>query len=154
MLDYCDNLPQAVFEEIFADGTGRFLEICRMDGTNDTLMLTNFVTEATRLRLNDWSDATFDVFKAKIHEYKKTVEEYSETSKDDTASLDDDFDGYEFLFQNAQGKAAKKRFTKVECSPRAKLLRNSLLSNIEAMGQSITEQEKRQVLAELLQEYC
>ncbi|MDD6135075.1 MAG: restriction endonuclease subunit S [Selenomonadaceae bacterium] len=154
MLDYCDNLPQAVFEEIFADGTGRFLEICRMDGTNDTLMLTNIVREATGLRLNDWSDATFDVFKAKIHEYKKTVEEYSETSKDDTASLDDDFDGYEFLFQNAQGKAAKKRFTKVECSPRAKLLRNSLLSNIEAMGQSITEQEKRQVLAELLQEYC
>jgi len=37
---------------------------------------------------------------------------------------------------------------------RAKLLRNSLVANIEAMGQSISEQEKRQVIAEILQEYC
>ena len=61
---------------------------------------------------------------------------------------------YEFTFLNAQGKAAKKRFAKIDYSPRAKLLRNSLLANIEAMGQSISEQEKRQVIAEILQEFC
>ncbi len=154
MLDYCGNQPQAIFEEIFADGTGRFLEICRMEHTNDKVLLTDIVREATGLRLNDWSDETFDIFKSKIHGYKKTVEDYFITSEDEVLPLNEDFAGYEFMFLNAQGKAAKKRFAKVEYSPRAKLLRNSLLSSIDAMGQSISEEEKRQVLAEILQEYC
>lgn len=154
MLDYCDNLPQAVFEKIFSDGTGRFLEICRIEHNNDKELLTDIVREATGLRLNDWSDETFDIFKSRIKGYKKTVADFSVTSKDEAISLNEGFAGYEFMFLNAQGKAAKKRFAKVDYSPRAKLLRNSLLSSIDAMGQSISEEEKRQVLAEILQEYC
>lgn len=154
MLDFCDSLHQAVFEEIFSDGTSRFLELCQSNGINDEELLHNIVREATGLRLTDWSDQTFSDFKAKIEMYRKTATDFTPKNYVEDTETDDVLNGYEFTFLNEQGKKAKKRFDKIDYSPRAKLLRNSLLANIDAMGQSISEQEKRQVIAEILQKYC
>jgi hypothetical protein len=112
------------------------------------------VREATGLRLTDWSDQTFSDFKVKIEMYRKTATDFTPKNYVEDTETDDVLNGYEFTFLNEQGKTAKKRFDKVDYSPRAKLLRNSLLANIDAMGQSISEQEKRQVIAEILQKYC
>ena len=154
MLDFCDGLPLAVFEEIFADGTSKFLELCRTDGINDNELLHSIVRYATGLRLTDWSDQTFIDFQNKIKQYKETACGFEVEDSQERVVTEEPHSDYEFTFLNAQGKAAKKRFAKIEYSPRAKLLRNSLLANIEAMGQSISEQEKRQVIAEILQEFC
>ena len=154
MLDFCDSLPLAVFEEIFADGTSKFLELCRTDGINDNELLHSIVRYATGLRLTDWSDQTFVDFQNKIKQYKETACGFEVEDSQESVATEEPHSDYEFTFLNAQGKAAKKRFAKIDYSPRAKLLRNSLLANIEAMGQSISEQEKRQVIAEILQEFC
>ena len=154
MLDFCEGLPQAVFEEIFADGTSKFLELCRTEGINDDDLLHSIVRTATGLRLTDWSDQTFTDFHSKIKQYKETACNFEMEEAPESDAVETLHSDYEFMFLNAQGKAIKKRFAKVDYSMRAKLLRNSLLANIEAMGQSISEQEKRQVIAEILQEYC
>jgi hypothetical protein len=154
MLDFCEGLPQAVFEEIFADGTSKFLELCRTEGINDDDLLHSIVRTATGLRLTDWSDQTFTDFHSKIKQYKETACNFEMEEAPESVAVETLHSDYEFMFLNAQGKATKKRFAKVDYSMRAKLLRNSLVANIEAMGQSISEQEKRQVIAEILQEYC
>jgi hypothetical protein len=112
------------------------------------------VRYATGLRLTDWSDQTFVDFQNKIKQYKETACGFEVEDSQESVATEEPHSDYEFTFLNAQGKAAKKRFAKIDYSPRAKLLRNSLLANIEAMGQSISEQEKRQVIAEILQEFC
>ena len=48
------------------------------------------------------------------------------------------------------GKAVTKRFEHTEISSRAKLLLNTITDEIDSMGRSISEQEKRQVLMEVL----
>lgn len=154
LLDFCEGLPQAVFEEIFADGTSKFLELCRTDEINDDDLLHSIVRTATGLRLTDWSDQTFADFHSKIKQYKETACSFDMEGAPESVDMEALHSDYEFMFLNAQGKAIKKRFAKVDYSMRAKLLRNSLVANIEAMGQSISEQEKRQVIAEILQEYC
>lgn len=47
-----------------------------------------------------------------------------------------------------------KRFEKVEFSKRAKLLKNMITADVESMGTSISDQEKRQIMMEILQKLC
>jgi hypothetical protein len=61
---------------------------------------------------------------------------------------------YKLVIVNKDGSEAVKTFGKTEYSQRAKLLLNEMTTSLEEMGQSISEQEKRQVLIELLEKLC
>ena len=52
------------------------------------------------------------------------------------------------------GSSEVKRFDRVETSKRGQLLYNSILSEIDSMGYSISEQEKRQILMDILKGMC
>ena len=45
-------------------------------------------------------------------------------------------------------------FDSVECSPRANLLKNQIVSSLDEMGQAVSADEKRQVLFDVLKEMC
>ena len=53
-----------------------------------------------------------------------------------------------------QGNAVVKRFERVETTPRGKLLYNTITGDLDAMGAAISEQEKRQILMEILKTLC
>ena len=53
-----------------------------------------------------------------------------------------------------EGNQITKRFEKVESSNRGKLLYNAITSSLDSMGQAISEQEKRQILMEILKKLC
>ena len=61
---------------------------------------------------------------------------------------------YSLTYMADDGTSVTKKFARVEQTPRGKLLMNSLLSDIETMGHSISEQEKRQILMEVLKKLC
>jgi Ca2+-binding EF-hand superfamily protein len=47
-----------------------------------------------------------------------------------------------------------KRFDRVDETGRGKLLYNQVTAAIESMGRSISDQEKRQILIEILKDLC
>ena len=55
---------------------------------------------------------------------------------------------------DSEGREVVKTFNRSEYSTRAKLLYNEITNSIDEMGQSITEQEKRQILIEILEKLC
>lgn len=61
---------------------------------------------------------------------------------------------YQITFLNEKGETEIKRFERIKISQRGKLLFNNLTADIEAMGTAITEQEKRQILIDILQSLC
>ena len=61
---------------------------------------------------------------------------------------------YQITFLDDAGTTTTKRFGRVEISKRGKLLLNAITSDIESMGHSISEQEKRQILMEVLKKMC
>ena len=61
---------------------------------------------------------------------------------------------YTLTFQDDEGNAVSKSFEKCEYSSRAKLLLNEITDAVDSMGQSISENEKRQVLMEVLEKLC
>ena len=151
--DWCESLESEAFEELFNDGTDRCLALFKTVTNDETTFITRLAKLATGLRLEDWADRTFTSFKEKLEQYRKTaVEFHSEKpaaleKKGETAS-------YQLTYVDDEGVTVTKRFNKVEYSKRGKLLLNAINAEIEAMGQAITEQEKRQILMEVIKKLC
>ena len=61
---------------------------------------------------------------------------------------------YQITFADEDGASTTRRFDKVEVSARGKLLFNQITASLDAMGHAITEQEKRQILMEVLKKLC
>lgn len=154
MQDWCDGLPAGAVEELFEDGTDKFIFVCRQNDGDETEWLLQIAKITTGLRFNDWDQNTYKIFCDKVNQYKDTAERFVGTVNGMGDFGDAMTSGFEFSFVNDQGKVQRRRFTLVDYTPRAKLLLNSIKGDIEAMGQSISEQEKRQVVAEILQNLC
>lgn len=149
--DWCDSLNPAVFEQLFDNGADRCISFFK-SATNDeddfVLQLSRIVTD---LRIEDWDDKTIKLFERNLKEYKSTAEDYSGSSDQ---SICDATNTYSLTYLSDDGKTITKRFDRVEQSKRGRLLMNSLLADIESMGHSISETEKRQILMEVLKKYC
>jgi len=151
--DWCESLNPLAFEQLFGDGT----EVCLnhfKTVTNDentfTIRLAKIVTD---LRVQDWDDNTYSQFMERLSAHKLTAEEFVSGDVKDTTESDVS-STYQLTFLNDNGEAYTRRFSKVEESKRGKLLFNQIISALDSMGQSISEQEKRQILMEILKKMC
>lgn len=149
--DWCETLDPHVFEQLFENGTDKCLGLFKEVTNDEETFIARLAKAATDLRVEDWDDDTVDRFKEKLAMYKKTAEEFQsgESESDDSAAST-----YEIRFRSDDGSSEIKRFDRVETSKRGKLLYNSILSEIDSMGYSISEQEKRQILMDILKKMC
>lgn len=149
--DWLEILPEDINNHIFDNGTDKCLKLFH-DITADTDgFIVAIAKLATGLRIEDWTSETFFKFKKRIEEYKRTAENYTVEevdTKQDEISIQPN--QYQVLFMDDNSKVIIKKFDRVERSKRADLLYNMLESQLSAMGQSISESEKRQVVMELL----
>lgn len=150
--DWCEKLDQAVFEQLFTDGTDRCLAAFKAVTNDEELFIAKTAKIATDLRIEDWNEDIVAMFERNMKQYRETAEKFARVS--DAVEKDTPTEGYELTFQDANGNTVTKRFGKVEESKRGKLLYNSIISQIESMGQAISEQEKRQILMEVLKDMC
>lgn len=94
---------------------------------------------------------TYFQFESNLKMYKETAENYirSVERKGDYQEVLEE-NQYKISFFDKSGRLLVKKMRKFEKSPRSKLLYNSIEAQLEAMGQSLSEEEKRQVLLEIL----
>lgn len=149
--DWCETLDQHVFEQLFEDGTDKCLGLFKEVTNDEETFIARLAKAATGLRVEDWDDSTINRFVENLKMYKKTAEEFR---RDEAVGDDSVASTYEIRFRSNDGSAEVKRFDRVETSKRGKLLYNSILSEIDSMGYSISEQEKRQILMDILQKMC
>ena len=149
--DWCDSLNPAVFEQLFDNGADRCIGFFREVTNDEKTFVIRLAKLVTDLRLEDWDEKTVDLFIERLKEYKSTAEEFS---GDTISDIGDSTNAYSLTYIDETGGTVTKRFDKVEQSKRGKLLMNSLLADIESMGHSISEQEKRQILMEVLKKLC
>lgn len=149
--DWCEKIDSNAFEQLFNDGTDRCLAVFKAVTNDEDLFITKVAKMATDLRLEDWDHDVISVFEKNMEQYRQTAEAFKYSGKDVAA---DTTEGYELTYKDDKGNSVTKRFSKVEESSRGKLLHNAILSQLDSMGQAISEQEKRQVLMEVLKGMC
>lgn len=150
--DWCESLDQAAFEQLFPDGTERCLGLFKSITNDDDLTISRLAKLATDLRIEDWDDRVKDLFTANIGKYKKTAEEYHSTVQENANT--ESTSAYQVTYTDENGVAVTKRFEKVEGTGRGKLLHNQVTAALDSMGRSISDQEKRQILMEILRKLC
>ena len=148
--DWCESLNEKSKQYLYSNNENRILELI-VNVTNDENSFVQRLAKAvTSLRIDDWNNDMVDGFLRDLQIFKTTIEDYNnrkETATETAAS-------YEIIFTDTNGEKIPKRFDKIEYSDRAKLLFNEMTAQLEDYGQSITEQEKRQVLIDILGELC
>lgn len=149
--DWCETIDSKAFEQLFADGTEKCLGLFKTISNDEETFISRLAKTITDLRLDDWDDNKASEFLNKLAEHKKTAEEFhSEDSCEEKGIAN----SYQISFVDENGLVTTKRFERIEETKRGKLLFNAITADLEAMGHSISEQEKRQILMEILKRLC
>lgn len=148
--DWYESLSEKTKQYLYTGNENRILELISNITNDEKAFIGRLAKTVTFLRIDDWNSDTIKVFLRDLRTFKDTIEAFNnkkDTEVDGTTS-------YEIVFTDSSGNKVPKRFDKTEYSNRAKLLLNEMTAQLEEYGQSITEQEKRQVLIELLEKLC
>lgn len=150
-----EGVPVLAKEYLYPNGAERLFSLASVVSNNEYLFIEKMALSLTGLQIKDWNDDMVLSFLEKLKSFVAAIKEYAQTHKSEktekaqnAASSDG---SYEILFCSSDGQSQKKKFTKIPYSKRAKLLLNDMENAMEEMGQSITPQEKRQVLMDLLE---
>lgn len=150
--DWCEIIDQSAFEQLFADGTERCLGLFRSITNDDDLTISRLAKLATDLRLEDWDDKIRELFIKNMKQYKSTAENHQSIKKNITSA--NETSAYQISFKDENGEMVTKRFERVENTGKGKLLHNQVIAALDSMGRSISNQEKRQILMEILKDLC
>lgn len=149
--DWCDSLNAQVFEQLFPNGTDRCLKLFKAITNDEDAFICALAKLATGLRVEDWNDQTIRSFCERIQLYHDTAVSFI---GDEVPETVENTNTYQISFVNEDGETVTKRFDRTEYSRRGKLLYNQITSSLDAMGHAVSEQEKRQVLMEILKTMC
>lgn len=120
--------------------------------TNDEQMFIERLAKAViGLRIDDWNSTNVSEYKTNLEQIKNTIVEFDSSEYSSSSSINSKC---KLVFSDDSGNEITRVIDKVECSKMAQLLYNDITSAIDEMGQAVSEQEKRQVLIEVLKKLC
>lgn len=149
--DWCEILDWQVFEQLFSNGAEKLLQLFQHVHNDEKEFIADLARTLTGLRIEDWDDKTKDKFLQILIEYKNTAESFMGTKEIEESSLTST---YELSFKDKDGNRIIRRFDHIHRSKKGKLLYNSIKAELDSMGYSISQQEKRQILMEVIKELC
>lgn len=148
--DWYENLNTETTNHLFASNENRVLDVFKSIRNDDSKFIESLAKATTSLRIDDWDAKMIDFFMKEFISFKKNIDLYN-LNKDAQKIISDQ---YRITFIDHHGNENTKSFNKTVYSARAKLLLNEVTNAIDEMGEAISEQEKRQVLIELLEKMC
>lgn len=148
--DWYAELKETTIQHLFAHNENKVLELMHSITNDEKSFIQRIAKAVTSLRIEDWNEKVIVSFIEDLRAFKHTVDEYNsqDTHSSETA------DTYKLVTMTSDGQEVVKSFSRSEYSDRAKLLYNDIQNSIDEMGQAITDQEKRQILFEILEKLC
>lgn len=149
--DWIDGLKEDTLSHVFDGSKAKILQLFQSVTNDHKIFVERIAKAATGLRIDDWKDHTIDEFLKTMNEFKKAIEVYDRKS---AAGVNTAQNGYKLAFVDLTGRETVKQFARVEYGPRGKLLKSEIDVALEEMGQALSEDEKRQILMEILEKMC
>jgi hypothetical protein len=149
--DWHESLSENTLQHLFSGNENKILDLMATVPNDESSFMQRLAKAVTSLRIEDWNSDMIESFNRDLKAFKKTMEDYDAQKY---SANNSGTDVYKISYFNENGCEISKTFNRTGYSKKAKLLLQELRNAIDEMGQSITEQEKRQVLMELLQKLC
>ena len=126
-------------------------------GNNENKLINSLALTITGINIVDWSENTIDIYDKQLSEYIETLSNYTYTNPENGCKMEDTTTSgstgtYFINFVDENGNVKKRNFNKMTCSKKAGVLESELLNILDEYGQSINDNEKRQVLINILEE--
>jgi uncharacterized protein YukE len=128
----------------------KILELMKNVTNDEKAFVQRLAKAVTALRVEDWNEKIIVSFVNSLKQFKQAVEDYNSQIEQSIETADT----YKLVTITSDGQEVVKSFSRSEYSQRAKLLYNDIMNSIDEMGQAITDQEKRQILFEILEKLC
>jgi len=149
--DWYEGLKPTTVNHLYSNNEEKVLQLMASITNDEKTFMERLAKTVSGLRIDDWNLQNIEDFVDYLEQLKATVTEFDLNADQSNAA---NTDLYKLSFVDKTGNEVVKTFSKTEYTERAKLLLNAITTELEEMGQSITEQEKRQVLMELLKKMC
>ena len=157
VMDWYEGLSVAARNKVYANNAERIFKVFENATNDERLLIEGLARVLTSLRIDDWTDSNIPVFCDRMVDYKLTID--AESCKTQADKIEESIalgeqTGYSIVFVDESGNATQRVFDRVERTKRSEVLYRRIDSALKEMGHSVSPQEKRQVLMEILEKLC
>lgn len=133
---------------IYNTETNDLLRFIQKANNNELDIINNLSYIFSNLAIEDWNDNSIDVYLEGIRSSKDQIENYE-------LSIDSDNNNglVKIVFESDNSEIIEKTFNKVEVSPIGTTLFNAIEEVIEEYGDAVNDNEKRNILMDILSNY-
>lgn len=147
--DWVSTLDENVTSHMFSNSENMLLQLCCEVTPDSEKFIEDLSRPATGLRIDDWGEVTIDGFIRSISNFVTTIDCYNKKVKQSENQVA--AGSYKISFIDDSGAETFKTFDKTELPENAQLLYNDLEAMLtEEYGASLSDNEKRQVLIEII----
>lgn len=147
MKDWSEQFSEDVLTHAFSNSEEQMLNLCIKPTADATQFVEMFARTSTGLRIDDWDKITIESYNLSVEKFKNNVEAYNNKI---TKQGKNKTEFYKISYIDASGSEVYKTFEKQEYSPQAKLLYNDTEAIMHEYGESLSAEEKRQVLVDII----
>lgn len=154
---FIKSLGEHIEEHRFENHAENLYKVLATCGNNENKLIKTLAVTLTGINTVDWSENTIQIYERQLTEYVETLSNYKYTNTENESIIEKipesvSSGAYYINFVDDNGKVTKRNFNKVTCSKKAGVLETELVNILNEYGQSINENEKRQVLINILEE--
>lgn len=148
--NWYERLSERTLRQLFANNENQILSLLSTIGNDDSTFVQRLAKAVSGLRIEDWTNETITCFLKDLSAFKETVDDFNnrKPSNENTSAE------YKIVFTDVKGKETVRVFDKADYSDTAELMLGEVSRVVDEYNQSVTEQEKRQVIMEILERLC
>ncbi len=148
--NWYEKLNERTLRQLFANNENQILSLLSSAGNDDSAFVQRLAKAVSGLRIEDWTSETIVSFLKELSAFKETVDDFNnKKSSSENASAE-----YRIIFKDASGKETVRIFDKADYSETGELMLGEVSRVVDEYNQSLSEQEKRQVIMDILERLC
>ena len=145
---WLSQLEDYKVEHLYDNITNNFINYVKfIDTNNDNDIVRRLALILTGLNIEDWNDSTLEEYRSELNNVLNIILKF------EVAITEDDDKSFNITLENSNQDNVYKNFKKQEISLLGNALMNDLQEIFDEYGESIDDNEKRNILAEMLKKY-
>jgi hypothetical protein len=148
--DWHDKLKDHTLKRLFKNNESHILNLLSSVDNDESTFIQRLAKTVSGLRIEDWTNETVSLFLRELAAFKETIDEYNKRRPSKTSENAE----YKIEFASVGGEKITRTFGRAEYSDTAQLMLGEVSRVVDEYNQSISEEEKRQVLIEILEKLC